>query len=497
MKSLKNLLIPLVVLVLLVIATIVYFVVPKKETVSTTGAISNESVNVLNIANTDIQRFAMIKKNGEDLAFTSEIDSESNEQIWSVEGNDMELSQSTVSSYISILSSYVANSTITTPEDLANYSLAEPDFTIEITKFDSSVVKVFIGSYTYDSTGVYFMLENDSNVYITAKLKRDYCEYSVDDFAATTVLDLDFAEVSQVEFIRTSDSVDIVTVPVAVDGSFDYPSFNVVEPFTCPTNNNYESLVRFIAELQVSNYEDISPDDLASFGLDEPAYKFIFTMDDGSEITVSLSSNMSGKYYGSCSEINRYFSLNEFQFNGVDTPLMSLLDSYIAMYDAKDVSSISGTYGDATFSLELNIHESFSEDNGQATLNSRNAYVRIIEGGRSYGAILFESIVGMQYSGIDTNANPTLDSALSYKIITKDYSIINIDFVQRDDGSYYVFIDGEYTGFYVVSSVLFAHGGNDPYAYGSWAAYELTVEAIDNSVNGVYPLPAESSGVSE
>ena len=247
MKSLKNLLIPLVVLVLLVIATIVYFVVPKKETASTTGAISNESVNVLNIANTDIQRFAMIKKNGEDLAFTSEIDSESDEQIWSVEGNDMELSQSTVSSYISILSSYVANSTITTPEDLANYSLAEPDFTVEITKFDSSVVKVFIGSYTYDSTGVYFMLENDSNVYITAKLKRDYCEYSVDDFAATTVLDLDFAEVSQVEFIRTSDSVDIVTVPVAVDGSFDYPSFNVVEPFTCPTNNNYESLVRFIA----------------------------------------------------------------------------------------------------------------------------------------------------------------------------------------------------------------------------------------------------------
>lgn len=498
MKSIKNLLIPAAALLILVVVAIVYFAVPKKEDVAESN-ISNESTSVLNISNGEIQRFAIHKKDGDDIAFTSEVSSDSSEQIWTLEGEDVELSQSAVSSYVSILSSYVANSTIIEPSDLTEYSLTDPDFTIEITKFDGTVTNIYIGAMTFDNSGVYFSLDGDANVYITAPLKREYCEYSLSDFVSTKILEIDLSQVSTVEFVRDSDNTDIITVPVEKNGSFEHPGFNVVEPFECPTNENYENLVEFFATLQVSSYEDISEADLSSYGLNDPAFEMIFTLDDDSEITISLSNNMNGKYYGVCSEVEGYFSLNELQFNGIETPLMSLLDSYIAMYDASDVSSISCTYGEQSFEFDLNVHTSMSEEGATATLNGRNAYVRVIDGGRSYAAILFESIVGMQYSGIDTTAEPALEPAMSFSIVTNDYDIVAIDFVERDSGSYYVFVDGEYTGFYCLSSELFAYGGNDPFGYGSWAAYELTVEAIDNSINGVYTLPVanNNSEVSE
>ncbi len=488
MKSIKSLIIPAAVLLVLIVVAIVYFVVPKKDE-QQNNVISNESKSVLDISNSEIMRITVHKKEGDDIAFTSEVESDSGIQTWSLEGNDMEISQSAVSSYVSILSSYTANSTIFEAGDLAEYSLDDPDFTVTIDKFDGTTTNIYFGSFTFDNDGVYFMLDDDPNVYITAKLKREYCDYSLMAFAATKILELDFADVESVEFKRSTDGVDLVAVPVATGDSLEHPEFNVISPVECPANENFEGLVEYIASLEISKYEDIQEADLSSYGLADPAFEFVFTMDDGSEVTVSLSSNMNGKYYGSCSETDGYFSISELQFNGVETPVMSLLDSYIAMYDATEVSSISGTYGDASFEYELNVRDSFSDENATATLNGRNAFVRIVEGGRSYAAIFFESIVGMQYSGMDPDADPELDPALTYTIVTTDYAIVTIDFVDRGDGSYYVFRDGEYTGFYSMSSVLFNNGGDDPYAYGSWAAYELTVEAIEGSINGVYALP--------
>lgn len=496
MKSIKSLIIPAAILLALIVVAVVYFVVPKKEN-EEDKAISNDSVSVLNISNSEISRFTVDKKEGDAIVFTSELDSESGSQTWFLEGSDMEISQSAVSSYVSILSSYVANSTIYSVADVSEYSLVDPDFTITIDKFDGTSAKIFIGSYTFDNDGVYFMIEGDENVYITAKLKREYCEYTLTDFASTKILELDFADIESVEFKRSTDGADLVAVPEAVGDSYEHPNFSVISPVSCPANENFEKIIEFIASLEISKYEDISEAELASFGLAEPAFEFIYTMNDGSEITVSLSSNLSGKYYGTCSETDGYFSISELQFNGVETPVMSLLDSYIAKYDAPDVSSVTGTYGDESFEFVLNIRTSFTDDGAAATLNGRNAFVSISEGGRTYASILFESIVGMQYSGIDADADPVLDPALSYSIVTSDYAIVNIDFVDRGDGSYYVFIDGEYTGFYVMSSVLFADGEDDPYGYGSWAAYELTVEAIEGSINGVYMLPVSNDSTGE
>ena len=92
-------------------------------------------------------------------------------------------------------------------------------------------------------------------------------------------------------------------------------------------------------------------------------------------------------------------------------------------------------------------------------------------------------------SGIDTNAKPEYKPELNFTFNTKTYVTYKIDFVKRDESSYYVFVDGEYSYFYVDNAELFAYGGKNTYAYGAWAAYQLLDTAIKENVGGIYDIP--------
>ncbi|MBO4243306.1 MAG: hypothetical protein J5883_08515, partial [Clostridiales bacterium] len=132
-----------------------------------------------------------------------------------------------------------------------------------------------------------------------------------------------------------------------------------------------------------------------------------------------------------------------------------------------------------------------SDSNAVANLNMRNCMIRN-SSGRSYAAVLFESLVCIDIGGIEPDAVPTDDSIMTIKYVTKHYQTITLDFVPRDTDSYYVFMDGEYSSFYIYSRELFKNGGTDTFSYGCWAAYELAQEAIDNAINGTYDIPEDS-----
>ena len=80
---------------------------------------------------------------------------------------------------------------------------------------------------------------------------------------------------------------------------------------------------------------------------------------------------------------------------------------------------------------------------------------------------------------------------MTFTFIDRNFNTTVYDFYQRSDDSYYVFMNGEYTKFYVYSRELFNDGGKDTYSYGCWSAYELLSEAITNSSNGIYDIPEE------
>ena len=491
MRSMKKLLIPLVLLVVLIVVTAVGMII--KNATDTEPSESDGNTGFLFVSNDDIQRFNVTSKEGNSITFVHVVDPEDNSNSWELDGAtvDYELDQSAIASYVSLLSSYTYNSVISDPMPLEEYGLADPDFTVTIEKTDGSVTHAYVGSYSYDASNCYCMAEGDPNVYLVAALKRDYCAYTLEDFRSTHILDLDYTNIDTIEFIRTSDDLDLM---ISCDAEPDSsPEFNITSPFERGTNGFFDNTLEFFAKLNVTGFMDISPVEIAQYRLEEPAYTLIFTLDNGNMYTITLSDNMAGYYYGSCTGYDGYFKIDSTTLGngGLEMPLINMIDNDVVSFQANEISSIEGTYGDESFTFEISCIEDMTEEGATATLNMRNAYVET-SSGRTYAAFLFENLVTIEISGADLTATPDLESEMSFTYRTTGYQTTTVDFVVRDNNSYFVFIDGEYTGFYVYSDELFHYGGTDTYDYGAWSAYLLTRQAIDNAINNIYDMPEES-----
>jgi len=263
--------------------------------------------------------------------------------------------------------------------------------------------------------------------------------------------------------------------------------FTAISPYQIGCSTYFSELVDYIANLEITSFIELEDDQLAEYGIEEPAYTFIFKMKDGQTITINLSTDISGFYYGTCTGVDGYFQLSDMQISGLNTSLMILLDRYLVYYSASDMSSITGTYGDISFTYDIDTDSAISDETATAKLNMRDAKVYATDT-RTYAAILYESLVTISITGVDTTATPEYDPEVTFKYVTKDYENVTLGLVVRDASTYYAFLNGEYTGFLISKTEIFHDGGENTFDYGAWTAYELTLEAIDNQVAGYYSL---------
>ena len=140
--------------------------------------------------------------------------------------------------------------------------------------------------------------------------------------------------------------------------------------------------------------------------------------------------------------------------------------------------------------MDIDTNGAITDEDATVTIDGRSCRIHTSDN-RSFMAILYESIACIEIGGFDTEAEPVLtdDPFMTLTVVTKAHETINIAFMQRGTDSYYAFIDGVYSGYYVYSDQFFENGGQDTYAYGIWPAYDLLNNAIMNSVNGVYDIP--------
>lgn len=490
MKSLKNLIVPAVALLVLIIGAVIWFAVkPGDEDVVE----EQTDVPVMVLSSTDISAIQVDKRIGDCIRFESVTDGDGIIN-WVLVDDDAsndnaDLSDNTITNYIHVLTSFYANSVIAEPSGLADYGLETPEYTITYELNDGSVKKLYIGNTTYDNGNCYFKVDGDNSVYTCLTVKRVYAGYSYIDFLSSHLLDISFENIATVTFDRNTDNTHFTATCEILDtGS---PVYYCVEPYQVKASAYFENLVANIVNLEIAGYLDIEDDQLADYGLDNPAFAFTFVLRNGQTVTIELSQNMGGRVYGKCTGIDHYFEISSMQIDGIETPVLILLSRYLTYYSVSDISSVHCTYGEESFDMNISVQASISEATGVVTLNGRNANIMTSNGRRSYAACLYESMVCVDIGGIELDANPELNSIMNVTFVTTDYQTISIDFVERDSDSYYVFMNGEYTNFYVFSRELFHDGGTDTFAYGIWPAYELCETAIDNQLNGIYDIPEE------
>ncbi|MBO4636242.1 MAG: DUF4340 domain-containing protein [Clostridiales bacterium] len=484
MYSFKKLLIPFIIMMVLIIGLIVWVIVKPKDNADL------EDLNTVRFVDheaSDVVSLTVTSRDGSSLRIDSSDDTEEPYILIGYEDSDIDSSK--LASYISVLSSFVSDKVIDDPAPLSEYGLDDPMYTVSITVNDGTVTTVLLGDTTPDGSYIYAKTDGDSKVYTVTSLKRDYCEYTYLNFLIPYLMHVDYSNVSGVSFERMSDGTHI-EADCTLDSSGG-PLFTVTYPYNIRASAYFTNLIDSVANMEVISFMDIEDDALSDYGLDEPSYRIVFNVKHGEDIVVELTSG-SGIIYGRCSESEHEFSVAASTLSYLNTSVLDLLSYYVAYYTASELSSITCVYGDRSFRMDLDTPGSITDEDGTVTIDGRNCRVTTSEG-RSYMAILFESIACIEIGGFDTDADPVLTDSpfMTITIITKSHETVRLAFEQRGTDSYYVFIDDAYSGFYIYSDELFEDGGTDTYSYGIWAAYDLINNAIMNSVNGIYDIPSE------
>ncbi|MBR3342109.1 MAG: DUF4340 domain-containing protein [Clostridiales bacterium] len=492
MKSAKNLLVPFIVLIMLVIGLIVYSAVERFRNTEPSET-SDGVYDVLYYNPGDISSISVYnRETGHSSVVKCLLDSDNNIQ-YEYLGDDAEpgvyYAQYKLSDYVSSLTSFYSSTIVSKTGNFSEYGLDNPSYTLTISLVNGTVTNVYLGNKTPDTKYCYMFVEGAQDIYLVSSDKLVQADKTAISFLDPTVLRIDSKNLKAVHFDRKSDGLSL-DAAVALSAS-GITSYEIVKPYHHPASAYFANMVDNLLNLEISEYIEIN--DLSKYGLDDPAFHFVLALTNGEKTEIYFSDLINEYYYGYIAGYDKYFKLNKYQLENLDMMETVLIDSYICYCFAKDISSINVTYGDKSFKFDLNVAEgrSITDDRSTVTLDGRNAKVSD-SSGRSYCSILFESIACIKIGGIDTEA--TVDTSkgpvITISFIGKNYATTDFEFYTRDADSYYVLKNGEYMGFYVYSGEIFNDGAYDTYNYGFWKAYELLSEAISGSVNGIYDIPA-------
>ena len=493
MKSWKSLIIPFIIMLILMIGVVIFFAFNSSENTSVTS--DSSYVNALYVGSGDVKSVTVTSS---DLSFPEVridvIKNEDDSLNYIYNGTDAEpdenYSYAKMAAYVSALTDYSYATLVAEDVNMSDYGLDNPKYTVIIETVNGTTSKVSFGNISYSGETCYFRIDGGNIVYSMPVSKYDYLSDRSIDFIDTSVLSITPSNLSNVEYIRKTDSLDLKAVCQGdEDGNVTYTFY---EPFDKGTSTYFDNLINKICYLEIKEYIELDPNELENYKLIDPEYHFILTELNGTKTDVFLSENIGGKYYGFISGSDMYFLIEETMLSGLELPSVQYLESYVFYCQASEISKINGSYDGLafTFEIETDLEGSISGDDSDVYLDGRNAKV-FNSDGRSYCAVLFESFACMEIGGIDIDANVNTESTPVLKLdyTTTNYENHSLAFYQRSDNTYYVVKDGEYTKLFVYAKELFNDGGTDTYNYGVWAAYELLKTAIDENVNGVYDIP--------
>lgn len=491
MKSIKNLLVPFIILVALCLFAAGYFIaeeVAKKKANESTGGFYT-------ILSTDPVAISKLTVKNNETGYTSVVNCTpdgSGTIICEFVGDDFDpsekYSQTKLRSLVSTLSTYYSEHKIDAAGNLAEFGLDNPKFKITI-EGSAGTTNLFLGNKTPDEQSCYMFVEGSSDIYTVDVIKLTYAELKSIDFLESITVSIDYNEVKSVHFDRKTDGLSLdANVTVSKNGIAD---FELYAPYVHGTSGYFGTMFDTLSNFVIDDFVAMDSAKLSEYGLDAPTYHFVFTKTSGEKIEFFFSKLISGYYYGYSKNVNRYFRISEFTLTGLDNAETVLIDPYICYCYVKDYKSILGTYKDKSFKLELDVTEgqSIVSEGARVTLDGRNAKIND-SFGRSYCSILFESIACIKIGGIEIaeKTKPSSAPELSLTFIDKNYVTTVYEFYPKGTDSYYVFKNGEYMNFYVYATEIFNDGGTDTYSYGYWRAYELLNQAISENMNGIYDL---------
>ena len=289
-KRIRSLMIGVAALVVLVgalVALLIFLPKDKDDDDGTSSVAPAETYQVVNVKSTDIKTLSITNKE-DSFVLTQEKTDE-----WSCAALadlpfEKSLYQSTATSFAAI----TASQKIESPENLADFGLAEPAATAELTLNDGTVVKLSLGSNAPGSMGCYIQKDGDSSVYLidtyTAdnfqKTKKSMIKTSLITSANTSVdpqtgqsvttSAIESLTLSGTNFPQKMSFVAYTEAEMADENTYHMSAFAFVENGKKQdvNSNAFDPVASSFPSFYASEAVELTPsaDKLTEFGLDNP-----------------------------------------------------------------------------------------------------------------------------------------------------------------------------------------------------------------------------------
>lgn len=284
----------------------------------------------------------------------------------------------------------------------------------------------------------------------------------------------------------TSETTHLLPEPSFLELSApDKPTkWRVLRPIQIQANNYaLYSLILELTSVEALSYVEIGPKDLSIYGLDEPAFTFAVTgVDiDGQPFVEEVSfGNAAGsdRFFGWSSRLNAVFISRKLRLDYSELELIDLIERRPLQISLSTVSEINIETPTAQYLGQL------QQQDGKIMylFNGQNADLQSPDG-YHYFKQLYRSINGIEAMGVDIKSPSELDIRYTFRIIYQaeaadDPETVELSLVARDESTYYIYVDDQYSGLYCSRDVL---TGEKNHKYGIL----LTLEDLLNQLKEV------------
>ena len=326
MKSVKNLLVPFIILIALIIGVVVYYAVnnaKNKKPVETSGGL----IDVVYVNRSDISSVSVFNRETGNTATVTCTANSNGSYVYEYLGDDAvpgeEYSQSGLSNFVDYMTYFACNSKVSSSGNFSDYGLDTPRFTITINANNGTSTTVYLGNRSPDGKYCYMFVEGSADIYTIGVIKLAYAEKTAVNFIDTKALNINYNDLKTVHFDRKTDGLSL---DANVSVSNNIATFEFYKPYVHEASPYFGTLMDSITSLQISEYIDVDASGLAAYGLDDPCYHFVLTMNNGEKTELYFSKKISGFYYGYMTGLNKYFMLSEYQIDGLDMQELVLID---------------------------------------------------------------------------------------------------------------------------------------------------------------------------
>lgn len=490
---------PIILGALLVVLALVWILskfIPVDQPTETTPALPDVPL-VFEAKDSEVERLVITNEQGELtlLPYESRTDDGTVTIHWTVDGYQDYLLSTTATKNVANLGLLLYGGKIITEKaaELTPFGLDQPKATVTVKLKNGQSHVIAFGNELPSGYFDYAIVDNEGAVYSVASSTTARSRYGITDLLDKNAL-VGIAEdkLTGIVFERAADHLKL-----ASDCNYDETSrsylFTVTEPIVRTGNAERLSLLATEAlNLKAAHFVEVDPPDLAKYGLDKPRYSIRLTSEDKTvQLHVGHGAD-AGDVYMISDAIFAVFKVPAKTFTAIDTPLIDLIDRLFMLKSIWLVDRIEADLPGAAFTTDIKMDKGQKNDDESTVfrLNDQDAKI-FSETGRSLFSAFYQRIIGMQIAGVDADAEPvnTRDAYLVFHL--KDdpdtgsrASTEVVEFAKRDEYTYYVFIDGKYTGYYINADQTFA--ATDNRMEGIVVAYKQLLYAMEHAVDGVF-----------